>query len=221
MNLVRLTGIEKNYGMAEAKRFVLRGIDLSVCEGELLAIKGRSGSGKTTLLNLIAGIDFPSGGEYFFRDERIALRNQNEASKFRRKHIGMVVQHFALIDDLSVYENIAMPLWIDKLSESKERELVNQIMKELGIYELRKQYPRTLSGGEKQRTAIARAVIRNPDLLLADEPTGALDEANGKQIIELFRSLNSQGKTIVVVTHDDVIAQSCDREVHIVDGLIS
>jgi len=221
MSIVCLENIKKSFGEGNHTTNILNDISLLMEEGEMLAVRGKSGSGKTTLLNIIGGIDFATGGSFFFRGEEIRLRNQNEAAKFRRKHIGVVVQHFALLNDLNVYNNIALALWADRLSFSQEKKRVYEIMEELGIMSLKSQYPTTISGGEKQRVAIARALVRKPDLILADEPTGALDEVTGRQIISVLQTLNRSGHTIFVVTHDEAVARSCSRIIEIRDGRIS
>lgn len=220
MSLIRLENIRRSYGVAQKKTEVLKGIDLRIESGEMVAIQGKSGSGKTTLLNIIGGIDFPTDGQYFFNDREIKLRNQNEAALFRKKHIGVVVQHFALLDDLTAFENIAVGLWAERVSASEEKKRVHSIMEEIGIPDLAKQYPTTLSGGEKQRVAIARALIRKPELILADEPTGALDEATGEKVVSLLKTLHEKGHTIFLVTHDTAVAESCDRIVRIRDGVL-
>jgi len=220
MSMVRLENIRRSYGAESKKTEVLRGIDLRIEQGEMVAIQGKSGSGKTTLLNIIGGIDFPTEGRYFFNDTEIKLRNQNEAALFRKKHIGVVVQHFALLDDLTAFENIAVGLWAERVSAAEEKKRVYSMMEEIGITDLAKQYPTTLSGGEKQRVAIARALIRNPELILADEPTGALDEATGEKVVALLKTLHEKGHTIFLVTHDAAVAKSCDRIVRIRDGVL-
>lgn len=221
MSMVRLQDITKSFDEGTQETKVLQGVSLTIHEGDMLALRGKSGSGKTTLMNVIGGIDFATSGKVFFREEEIRLRNQNEAAKFRRKHIGVVVQHFALLNDLTAYDNIALALWTDRLPSGQEKKRVHEIMEELEILPLRKKYPTTLSGGEKQRVAIARALIRKPDLILADEPTGALDEATGQQIIRVMQTLNRNGHTIFIVTHDDAVARSCSRIVEIKDGKIA
>lgn len=150
----------------------------------------------------------------------LKLRNQNDAAKFRHKHIGVIVQHFALLDDLSAFDNIAMALWADRISTKELRRRVETLMDELEILPLKKQSPLELSGGEKQRVAIARALIRKPDLLLADEPTGALDEATEQQILAILKRFHDEGNTLVIVTHDDSVAATCTRQIHIRDGRV-
>ena len=221
MSLIQLNGICRYYGTKERRTTVLRDLDLQINEGDMLAIRGKSGSGKTTLLNILGGIDFQSDGSYLFQEEKLVIRNQSEGARFRRRHVGIVVQHFALLDDLSAYDNIALALWSDKLSSTEIRRRVNCMLEELGIMPLKHLTPLELSGGEKQRVAIGRALIRNPDILLCDEPTGALDEETEKQILSLFRQMHADGKTLVIVTHDDSVAATCSRQVHIRDGQIA
>ena len=187
----------------------------------MLAIRGKSGSGKTTLLNVLGGIDSPNSGRYYFKDQEQSFRNQNQASSFRKKHIVIVMQNYALLSDLNSYENVAISLWSDRISAKEEKQRVHSIMEELGILSLKNRYPTSLSGGEKQRVAIARALIRRPDLILADEPTGALDEATGQQIIDVFKQLNRKGCTILIATHDENIAEQCSRFIKLSDGKIS
>lgn len=220
MSMVRLQDITKNFDEGTQETKVLQGVSLTIQEGDMMSLRGKSGSGKTTLMNIIGGIDFATSGRFFFRNEEIKLRNQNEAAKFRRKHIGVVVQHFALLNDLTAYDNIALALWTDLLPSGQEKKRVHEIMEELEILSLKNKYPTTLSGGEKQRVAIARALIRKPDLILADEPTGALDEATGQQIIRVMQKLNRNGHTIFIVTHDDAVARSCSQVIEIKDGKI-
>jgi len=221
MSLIQLEGICRYYGTKEKRTTVLHDLDLQIDEGEMLAIRGKSGSGKTTLLNILGGIDFQSDGSYLFQEEKLVLRNQCEGARFRRRHVGIVVQHFALLDDLNAYDNIALALWTDKLSAAEIRKRVDCKMEELGILPLKHLTPLELSGGEKQRVAIGRALIRNPDILLCDEPTGALDEETEKKILSLFCQIHSEGKTLVIVTHDDSVACTCTRQVHIRDGQIT
>ena len=221
MSLIRLQKISRCYGPTKNKCRILNELDLLVYEKEMLAIRGKSGSGKTTLLNILGGIDFADSGEYFFREKRVDFRNQNDAARFRRKHVGVIVQHFALLDDLSAYDNIAMALWAEQISRKELKRRVEKLMNDLGIIHLWKQFPTELSGGEKQRVAIARALIREPDILLADEPTGALDEQTSTHTLELLQKYNSMGTTIVVVTHDEKVANCCSRQILICDGRVT
>jgi putative ABC transport system ATP-binding protein len=221
MAVVRLENVTRKFENESSERIVLRDVNLSIEEQEMLAIRGKSGSGKTTLLNVLGGIDSPNSGRYYFKDQEQSFRNQNQASSFRKKHIGIVMQNYALLSDLNSYENVAISLWSDRISAKEEKQRVHSIMEELGILSLKNRYPTSLSGGEKQRVAIARALIRRPDLILADEPTGALDEATGQQIIDVFKQLNRKGCTILIATHDENIAEQCSRFIKLSDGKIS
>ena len=219
-NIISLKGICKTYGKGDGLVTALRPIDLEIKKGEMLAIMGKSGSGKSTLLNLLAGLDIPDSGDYVYNGEHINTKNQNKMAKFRRNDVGFVVQHFALIDEYSVQQNIGLPLRYGKLKGVSTKKRIKEISERLEISEKMKKYPSQLSGGQAQRVAIARAIAHKPSILLADEPTGALDEETGKSIMKLFQELNKEGTTVIVVTHDANVASYCQRTIRLHDGSI-
>ena len=219
-NIITLKGICKTYGKGDGLVTALRPIDLEIKKGEMLAIMGKSGSGKSTLLNLLAGLDTPDSGEFIYNGSPINTKNQNKMAKFRRNDVGFVVQHFALIDEYSVQQNIGLPLRYGRLKGTSTKKRIKEIAERLEISEKLRKYPSQLSGGQAQRVAIARAIAHKPSILLADEPTGALDEETGKSIMNLFREINKEGTTVIVVTHDANVASFCQRTIRLHDGNI-
>ena len=219
-NIISLRGICKTYGKGDGLVTALNPIDLDIQKGEMVAIMGKSGSGKSTLLNLLAGLDVPDSGEYIYNGKEINTKNQNRMAKFRRNDVGFVVQHFALIDEYSVQQNIALPLRYGKLKGVSTNKRVKEIAERLEIADKLRKYPSQLSGGQAQRVAIARAIAHKPSLLLADEPTGALDEETGRSIMNLFKEINKEGTTVIVVTHDANVASFCQRTIRLHDGNI-
>ena len=219
-NIISLRGICKTYGKGDGLVTALNPIDLDIQKGEMVAIMGKSGSGKSTLLNLLAGLDVPDSGTYVYDGKEINTKNQNRMAKFRRSDVGFVVQHFALIDEYSVQQNIALPLRYGKLKGVSTKKRVKEIAERLEIADKLRKYPSQLSGGQAQRVAIARAIAHRPSLLLADEPTGALDEETGKSIMNLFKEINKEGTTVIVVTHDANVASFCQRTIRLHDGNI-
>ncbi|MDA8352886.1 MAG: ABC transporter ATP-binding protein [Firmicutes bacterium] len=219
--MITLKDLRKSYEVGERQVDVLNGLDLEIKQGDMLAIMGRSGSGKSTLLNILAGLDTADSGVYQYKQVYISEMNGNQRAQFRKKHIGFIVQNFALIDSKNVFENIALPLRYSKLSRGEIRDRVDRVLADLRITELQSKAVDTLSGGEMQRVAIARALIQNPDLILADEPTGALDEQTEAEILDIFAKLNQQGKTLVVVTHDQVVADYCQQIYYMQEGKVA
>ena len=219
-NIITLKGICKTYGKGDGLVTALRPIDLEIKKGEMIAIMGKSGSGKSTLLNLLAGLDTPDSGEFIYYGSPINTKNQNKMAKFRRNDVGFVVQHFALIDEYSVQQNIGLPLRYGRLKGTSTKKRIKEIAERLEISEKLRKYPSQLSGGQAQRVAIARAIAHKPSILLADEPTGALDEETGKSIMNLFREINKEGTTVIVVTHDANVASFCQRTIRLHDGNI-
>ena len=218
--MIEMKGVWKTFGKKEARVEALRGIDLSISQGEMGAIMGKSGSGKSTLLNILGGMMPMHDGAYLYQGRQIAGLGQKALARFRRDEIGFVVQYFALVDDLNIFQNVALPLKYQGHSKKEIREMVMDALGELEIAEKAKAYPCELSGGQQQRAAIARAIVKQPSLILADEPTGALDEATGEAVQEIFRRLNGQGRTVVIVTHDARVAGSCGRMISLKDGRV-
>ena len=213
MSMIELRKINKTFKTGSAETTVFHDFDLNIDEGSMTAIMGKSGSGKTTLLNIMAGIDYADSGEYIFDDKPVILKKTSDGVTFRRNKIGMIVQHFALINEYSAFENVEMGLWESGLSQSEQKKRTLEAMEQLGIADLRKKSPILLSGGEKQRVAIARAIVSRPRILLADEPTGALDSDTENEILNILKRLNQCGSTIVVVTHDKEVANICSRTI--------
>lgn len=215
-----LKNINKVYGQDESKLHVLKSINLSISSGEMVCIMGPSGSGKSTLLNIIGCLDKANSGEYFVNGRNAQGLVNKELAKLRNKTFGFVVQYFGLLDDYTVYENIRIPLEYAKIPRKKQKLLVDDIMDKLKIKDKYNKTPVSLSGGQNQRVAIARALVNNPDIILADEPTGALDRKMSDEVMELLLELNNEGKTIIVVTHDEKVAKKCRRVVLLEDGML-
>lgn len=215
MSLLSLENITKSY---DKKSIVLNEFNLSVNTGEMVAIMGKSGSGKSTVLNIISGIESADSGGYIFKGNDMSKVSGDKMTVFRRENIGFVLQHFALIENNSVFKNIALPLYLKHESKNVIKGKVLELAKDLEIENKLDKKPKQLSGGEAQRVAIARAIINQPSLILADEPTGALDENTGLKIMQIFRKLHQKGHTFIIVTHDSSVAEMCDRTIKIKDG---
>lgn len=219
--MIKLINIEKSYNAGKLNEFhVLKGISAEIKDGELVAIVGKSGAGKSTLLHIIACIDNYDSGEYYIDDLLIKNMSEKKLANIRNEKIGIVMQDFSLVEDFTVLENVIIPLDFAKKKSKNTKEQALKALKQVKMEEYVKKRVKNLSGGEKQRVAIARAIINNPDLILADEPTGSLDSANTEAIMDLFFSLNKQGKTIIIVTHDKELAEKCHRIIEISDGRI-
>ena len=218
--LIRLRGVTKRYTTDGPA--VLEAIDLDVVPGAITAVMGPSGGGKSTLLNLVGGLDRPTSGEILVDGVRIDRLSEASAARFRRTRVGFVFQFFHLLDDLSVRDNIAVAAQLAGASGQSARRSVDDLLAQLGLAARARDFPSTLSGGERQRVALARAIVNRPAVLLADEPTGALDRRNGDQALALIDDLNRRGQTILLVTHDEQLAQRhAHRIIHLVDGTIS
>lgn len=221
MAMIELKEIIKEYRNDDVVTPALNGISLSIDKGEFVAIMGTSGSGKTTLLNIIGCMDIPTSGEYRFDGENLSNAKETRLSAIRGSQIAFVFQHFALINSYTVFENVEVPLIKQTLSKAERRKNVSAALNAVGISELAKKLPTHISGGQKQRVAIARAIACGADVILADEPTGALDSKTGREIIQLFSELNTTGKTIILITHDRNIASFAKRVITIQDGRIT
>lgn len=216
--MICMKDITKDYVVQKQVTHALRGIDISVESGEMIAIMGPSGSGKSTLLNILGGMDSATSGTYIFNGENVGKLSKDRLHRFRRENISFVFQNFALMDKYSVYENVEMPLIARNVK--KRKDIVMECLKKMRIEDQAKKCPPRLSGGQQQRCAIARALAARTPVLLADEPTGALDKKTGEDIIDCLKEFNSEGKTVFVITHDPDIAVKCGRIVFIEDGRI-
>lgn len=218
-NVLKITNLKKVYGKNENKTVALDNINLNIKEGEFVGIMGPSGSGKTTFLNIIATIDEASEGEVIIDGKNLCKVSKKNLAKFRRERLGFIFQDFNLLDTLTVKENIVLPLTLSKEKGNDIEKKVEEISKRLGIYDLLNKYPCEISGGQKQRTAACRAIIANPSIILADEPTGALDSKSAKNLLETLQGFNEEDKaTIMMVTHDSMSASYCSRVIFIKDG---
>ena len=218
--LLNIQNIYKNYGKEPMIVPVLKDVSLEVVQGDYIAIMGPSGSGKTTLMNIIGCLDRASLGTYLFEDEDISEMNDDALSDLRLNKIGFVFQNFNLLSSETAQENVALPLIYAGIDKEKRNQRAIDVLNKVGLQARISFKPSQLSGGQKQRVAIARAIINNPKILLADEPTGALDQASGKQVMELFKSLNDEGVTIIMITHDANVASHAKKIFHIIDGEI-
>lgn len=219
--LLSMKNIKREFQVGDEKLCILKGIDLDICEGEFLAILGPSGSGKSTLMNIIGCLDTPSSGEYYLRNQNIAQMNEKQLSEIRNKEIGFIFQSYFLLNKLDAMENVKVPLFYAGMERTAQNERAKELLEKVGLADRLHFLPKQLSGGLQQRVAIARALANHPSILLADEPTGALDQKTGKQIIELFHELNEEGVTIIIITHDAGIASHAKRIVKILDGNLS
>ncbi|MFE4518219.1 ABC transporter ATP-binding protein [Kitasatospora sp. NPDC056783] len=216
--VVELSEVHKEFGDAKA----LDGVDLRIRAGEAVAVMGPSGCGKSTLLNMVAGLDRPTGGTVRVQGQDLGQLNETGLALFRRRHVGMIFQFFNLIDDLPALDNVALAAQLTGTSARQARRRALELLDELGVAHRKDVYPATLSGGERQRVAVARALMNRPALLLADEPTGALDSRSGEQVMDLLIDLNQIGQTLLIVTHDPALATRCaSRLVEVADGRVA
>ena len=217
----QMTGITKAYWMGDEWQPVLRGIDLTIGKGEFLSILGPSGSGKSTLMNIIGCLDTPTSGEYILHGRRVDDLEPDELALIRNKEIGFIFQSFQLLPRQDALSNVELPLIYAGMPQQKRRERAAEMLTRVGLGKKMYHMPNQLSGGQQQRVAIARALATNPTILLADEPTGALDQKTGHQVMDLFHELHDEGRTIIMITHDVGIAKNASRTVRILDGEMS
>jgi len=219
--VIRMEGITKVYDTGKVKVEALKGVGIEVQEGEFVAVVGPSGSGKSTLMNLIGCLDTPTDGLYQLRGEPVAGMKRDQLADIRNRRVGFVFQNFNLLPQITAYENVEMPLLFGSVGRKKRRKKVEELFERVGLADRMEHKPTELSGGQMQRVAVARALAMEPDIVLADEPTGNLDTASGGDIMGLFEQLWEQGTTMVVITHDKALARRAERQVELVDGLIT
>lgn len=221
MCVIKTENLVKSFRTVEVETIAVDNLNLEVDKGEFVAIMGPSGCGKTTLLNILGLLDNPTSGKYFLNGEDVTTLNERDRTFLRRGKIGFIFQSFNLIDELTVYENIELPITYLKMAPALRKKMVNEIMERMAISHRAKHFPHQLSGGQQQRVAIARAVVLSPELILADEPTGNLDSKNGTEVMKILTELNNAGTTVVMVTHSRRDAEYARRTIEMFDGKIS
>ena len=218
--MIQTNSLKKVYRTEEVETVALNNVNLVVQEGEFVAIMGPSGCGKSTLLNLLGLLDNPTSGEYYFLGNEVSRFNERQRASMRKSNIGFVFQSFNLIDELTVYENVELPLLYQRVSGSERKRRVGEILEKMKIAHRKNHFPQQLSGGQQQRVAVARSVVGNPKIILADEPTGNLDSAHGDDVMKQLTQLHQEGTTILMVTHSAAYGEYAQRVVHLFDGHI-
>jgi putative ABC transport system ATP-binding protein len=218
--MIKTEKLKKVFRTEEVETTALNDVDLEISKGEFVAVMGPSGCGKSTLLNILGLLDNPTEGKYWFNGREVSKHRERQRTDLRKGNIGFIFQSFNLIDELNVYENVELPLLYLKMRGSERKKKVNDILDRMQILHRKKHFPQQLSGGQQQRVAVARAVVTNPQLILADEPTGNLDSKNGEEVMKLLNELNNDGTSIIMVTHSPSYAESANRIMHLFDGHI-
>lgn len=216
--MIRTNELTKVYRTEEVETTALNGLDIEIKAGEFVSIMGPSGCGKSTLLNILGMIDNPTSGEFFFMDEEVGHLSERKRSNIRKHNLGFVFQSFNLIDELTVFENVELPMLYTKTPSAERKQRVEELLENMNMMHRRNHFPQQLSGGQQQRVAVARAVVNHPKLILADEPTGNLDSANGDEVMKVLSELNASGTTIVMVTHSPYCAEFGNRIIRLLDG---
>ncbi|MDP1884348.1 MAG: ABC transporter ATP-binding protein [Candidatus Moranbacteria bacterium] len=216
--IIKLRNIHKGYRLGKNFVPVIQGVDMEIARGDFVALMGTSGSGKTTLMNVLGCLDIPEKGEYFLNDRDVAGMDEDELAEVRNLNVGFVFQSFNLIADLTVLENVSLPSFY---ADNEDIGKAEDILHKVGLGQKINHYPNELSGGQRQRVAIARALINDPGIILADEPTGNLDSVSGQEVMNIFKRLNEEGKTIILVTHDEFTASFASRHIYLKDGIIA
>lgn len=218
--MIKTVKLSKVYRTEEVETTALNEVDVDIKEGEFVSVMGPSGCGKSTLLNVLGMIDSPSGGDYLFNGEEVGRLSERKRSNVRKHNLGFVFQSFNLIDELTVYENIELPMLYTKVASAERKKRVEELLEGMNIMHRRNHFPQQLSGGQQQRVAVARAIVNRPKLILADEPTGNLDSANGDEVMKILSQLNSEGTTILMVTHSQYCAEFGNRIIRMLDGQV-
>jgi putative ABC transport system ATP-binding protein len=218
--MIQTKNLTKVYRTEEVETTALNSVDLTIKAGEFVSIMGPSGCGKSTLLNILGLIDNPTGGEYHFLDHEVARYSERQRAQLRKNNIGFIFQSFNLIDELTVFENVELPLIYTKVGSRERKKRVEEVLEKMNMMHRKNHFPQQLSGGQQQRVAVARAIVNNPKLILADEPTGNLDSANGNDVMKTLVHLNNEGATIIMVTHSQYCAEFGNRIIRLLDGQI-
>ena len=218
--MIKISNLKKLYRTEDVETTALNQVNFEIKEGEFVSVMGPSGCGKSTLLNVLGMIDSPSGGDYHFMGEEVGRLSERKRSNVRKHNLGFVFQSFNLIDELTVYENVELPMLYTKVPAAERKQRVEELLEGMNIMHRRNHFPQQLSGGQQQRVAVARAIVNRPKLILADEPTGNLDSANGDEVMKILSQLNSEGTTILMVTHSQYCAEFGNRIIRMLDGQV-